>query len=956
MIFIGKWTLAAAGGGVVSVAQAGQLAVGSSTADPAQRLNAYGCAAKFVLQAASNGRYVTFDGGAYVANQATQGTATMFSVAPGAGGATRVTDLGVGGIAADQYDWNAVGSALGRVSPTSPPATAQFTQTIVTPGLVDFTQNGFPSTAPDLRWVDLSGADLSQVTFTLADLTSADLSGATLDAAVFVQATMTSARLVGATAHTVPVSFSEAHLEHADLSDAVFDVLGTQFTEVHLDGATLTGARLCEAQIATSGFPGAHLEGVDFTGAQVADCDFTGAHMSHAILLNGQVHTCDLSGADLTGAQLSNSPPGGSFLMQTMTLTADTNFTAASAQHMDFTGQDLRRIRFTHCDLTGSKLDRTQLDGADMSWAVLDECTITGNVAMHGVNLANSSLTGADLSGAQLGSIAQVFAVPQGAAGYQQFRTALTQGDGAAVAVAFAPHVKLVGTATVNENPAAPGRVWSVADQHDDFVVRLEEVASGASTSSALVVYQPSHAAVLTNAFMKGTKLTSANLYNVRASGVQLYGGVDLQGGALIEGAQFNNGNLAGIKLDQAYLYGVNFDYCLLFGASFDGAWLTPSASGGQASFNGASLPGASFKDANLADTIFTDAAVCVAQPAVTDTGTQKAAGVWLFDKPANASVAVLAQLKAASAQFTLPLQAAPLLEPGPIPAASALRTFFGRNGLALGATALVSVIDAAAHWQMTSAGDQYVISRGLSVEDDSATPALAVALGTDPLSRAAFHLPLSLEPDLGNGPVSTAIKHAFQKSGGVTLDPSASITVTQGNTDWEIVDDQHSIALWLQADGDTGAMDILARPTMPAVMALFTDNSYPLSRRATVSGGQAAPWAIDNDSDNPFNPIRNYIRFNAFTDEDGSLDLYGSWMRIVRLASGSAQRYYNYVLEVTGLPQGVLVESVICPNSLTVATNKSDHVPPEAWLRSRIPPRAPFCIPDADGNFTCPT
>lgn len=103
----------------------------------------------------------------------------------------------------------------------------------------------------DLRWLDLSGIDLSnailkKVRFDYSNLTGANLSNSDLTNARFC-----------------PTNLTNANLKGADLRGAI------------MPDSTLAGADLAGANF--SGM--LNLLGVDFTGANLAGADFTGANM-----------------------------------------------------------------------------------------------------------------------------------------------------------------------------------------------------------------------------------------------------------------------------------------------------------------------------------------------------------------------------------------------------------------------------------------------------------------------------------------------------------------------------------------------------------------------------------------------------------------------------------------------------------------------------------------------------
>ncbi len=1029
MSFFGKWTLTQ-GANVVQIDPTSfLLKVAAAPTNGSDKFNAYGTATAFILQA-SNGKYVVSSGNGYAATMDAGGAMNQYSLVDGGAGITRILDLGVNGTGATQYFWNVAGNALNGLAKTnSPPATTNFVQGVVTPGLAKILAQGFQS-PPDLTWVNLSGTDFTQaqamLVFTQSILTHADMShtqfnqGTPFDTSSAQYVNFSNATLTGC-------SFSTVHLENSNFTNA--ELSGADVSNSFLNDATLTGVKLGQdSNLANANFTGAKMQGAvltnsfnigptDFTGADLTGASFTGAtvmgpmtinnaNLTKAMLNNAWYWTITdgaktyvivqgygkswyqqslgvaagtnynapsqfyipralkdalqpgpvsssvveafaVNGIVLSGAAVVAAKQNVTIIPNAIKLNSNTNLTGANLQCIDFRGYDLSNMLLSHADFSGSKLDNTKLNGADMSYGDFTGVTFTGTVPMFGAILANANLTNADLTSAQMGSIAEKFTLLSTSSDYQKLLDGLNAGNPAGVTKVtqvFAAQGITLTNPTIVPSQFAPGRVWEILSGQQTYVVRLDAGAGG-----ALTVSQPSTAAILTNAYMKGTTLTSANLYQVRASGIQLYGGAKLDGNAIVEGAQFNNGNLANINLKQAKLYGANFDYCVLNNADFSGAYLTVNSAGGQASFNTANLQGAVFSDAQLANAIFTDAAVSVAQPS-----SAQPAGVWLFDIPPQNAGIVISELTTASNpqfNFSMDKQAAGKLLPGTVDPMIVKQ--FTNKGIALSPNAVVSLMGEGPYWQIADGPTTYVIFEGC--DTTNYTPALGVATSTNPLADAEFYIPYSLESDLQPGTVTPSVINFFKIAGGITLSPSAKVSVLQQYTDWQIVDTSANFSLWLGLSKSC-VLQVTVTPSTPSLHQTFTNFSTPLSRRATVTLNTTTKiWAINNDSDNPFNPIVNYIKFNIIKNAQNGLDAYGSQLRIKRLVGANQQEYQNISCDVTILPQKDLVDTTICPNSMAVKSNVTDQLPFDQWMRARVLPRAPLCVPSGDGTYYCP-
>ena len=156
---------------------------------------------------------------------------------------------------------------------TLPPGTERWRY-----GDTDGPLSGHDFRGADLKYVDLSNADLRAVNFKDADLTSADLRGANLEGAVFDDTDLKSADLRRAVLRNAtiepPARFEEAaDLRGADLRNADFTcrTCTVQWSAVstighaHLDDADLRGVNFGRTVIAYSAFDGADLRGADLS-------------------------------------------------------------------------------------------------------------------------------------------------------------------------------------------------------------------------------------------------------------------------------------------------------------------------------------------------------------------------------------------------------------------------------------------------------------------------------------------------------------------------------------------------------------------------------------------------------------------------------------------------------------------------------------------------------------------
>ena len=260
--------------------------------------------------------------------------------------------------------------------------------------LPDGTVRGARLTMVHLEGANLSGADLRNAWIYVADLTGADLSDVTFD---------------GASLDTV--TFLDADLSGADFRNAVvesMDVRGADFTGALLDGGTFNSA---------SGQPiglpqgwvvqGPNLWGpyMRATSTAAYNADLSGLDLSHAVFTNVLLSGSDVEGMDLSSATFRRFgivlatgapaalPPGYAFVDGNL-VGPSVNFVGTDVAGIDLHGRDLHDSNFYGADLTGADLSGADLRSTTFRDAVLVDADLTG------ADLSGADLLGADLTGA----------------------------------------------------------------------------------------------------------------------------------------------------------------------------------------------------------------------------------------------------------------------------------------------------------------------------------------------------------------------------------------------------------------------------------------------------------------------------------------------------------------------------------------------------------------------------
>lgn len=917
--FLGKWTLAFSENDFIGVGPRGKLVINQTE----QRFNAYGTADGLILQAASTpgdgaGKYVAYHNGGYQAFLKRDGEVTLFAVEDAGGRQIRLVDLGIKGQGSEVYYLNVVGQTLGRIGKSgNPPATTLFSRNIITQGLDFIRKRG--GNGADLAWVYLKGVQFTAgIAFSNAVFSNANLEEASLPKARFQ------------TAQLDQVNLRKANLTGANLNNA------------SLLKSDLTGARLTQAVMNRIQGREAVLEGADLSRSSLNDADFTGAKLKQALLAGAVINGINFTDTDLREVQMSNpgDPDKRTIYLKNARISSKTNFAGAQMQYMNLTGQKLDHIVMAHTDLTGSAMDNVTLNNADLSYAILTNVSLTGNIHMHGANLSNAFMPGAILTGAQMGSLSVAFRVTAQDE-FKQFKTALQQNDIVTVKQIYVNNgIILEGEVVIRPSPYTPERVWEVLTATKTYTVRLETTARSDDT---LTVYETVTAANLENAYMMNVDLRSANLYNVCASGVQLFGlKARLDGNAILEKAQFDTANLSGVNLMQAVLNGVNFNNANLVGVQFQGSILGLDDTGGQATLKNANLQGANFADVVISKVMFTDAAVSVANEA----NPGKADGVWLFSITSSQANTCLAELNDGQHLFNLDISLEEKMAPGKV--SPELREAFAENEVNLTEDALISGQEVGFQWQINDGADSYLIRE--SCDQEKYTPALVV---TSNNSTVSFTIPLNLEQDLNNGPVAQSVKKAFWVNGSINLSDAARVAVQTVPVVWQIMDPPFSYILWRGLKDYSLAL--FARPGIPNLAALFSEHSIALSQRTLVTSSESNSWQLDNDGNNPYNRLTGYIRFNLIKNNDGALDVYAFALRVLGTSADNEEEYKNIICGVTQLSEAKFSDDTVCPNSAFVRTNRTNQLSFRNWMRARVLPKPPFCIPAIDGTYYCP-
>ena len=543
--------------------------------------------------------------------------------------------------------------------------------------------------------------------------------------------------------------FTKANLTGAVLTNA--DLTGATFSNCTLDGAFLTNCTLTNTNFTGSTLLGTHLDGATFEGTILSQTSLAGAVFKKSDLTRviadpiPEFYNTPLQPpsptnprTSLAGCRLNRSLIANDWSM--LDLTGATILDLPSPL-----SSEAKPLKANYAILTGlnnNNLVGLTLQNAVFDYAVLDELGLNSSdqgmsdltnasfilATMHGTNFSGAILKGANLTGAQLGNLSQLFTLP---AGYETHLNAGPTVD-TALRDQFAQHgITLSATATLST--LATARVWQLNDAGNKIIytVRLEDESDDVQV---LTVYAPASAASLVNAYMPDAILTGANLHGVVASDAQFYGGKALVDGfAILEEVEFNDANLGNVNFTQANLYGANLSGAQLFNAKFIHACLSPSANGVATNLSYANLQGADFTDATLDGANLANAATAINVPTKV---MAKQGGVYLFSLPYSGDKATLAQytteLDAATTGFTLPYNGDTTTLEQYLAALNSnnlapLKIAFLKHQppIVLSANAQIKVIEVDSVWQIVDGTQSYTL---WTDPDESGTTKLYVA------------------------------------------------------------------------------------------------------------------------------------------------------------------------------------------------------------------------------------
>ncbi|MEE3507417.1 MULTISPECIES: DUF2169 family type VI secretion system accessory protein [unclassified Pseudomonas] len=243
----------------------------------------------------------------------------------------------------------------------------------------------------DLSGVDMSGAVLSGVYFERCQLKDAKLNGAAMNDGVFIDCDLTR------------VNMCEAHLkgaffQHCNIDDAKFS--GARISELYATGCSLLRTQFTAAILPQAQFVDCALDNADFTraglaGASFHTCTLTAVSAVEADLSKSSLHACAVDCLQVSGADLEQA----SWSQVTGTAVDAKAVKAANFrldQSCQLSGICLDAAQLQRASFQGVNLRGASLKGTTLKKALISRCDLRDSDGYH-LNAVQADFTGSDL-------------------------------------------------------------------------------------------------------------------------------------------------------------------------------------------------------------------------------------------------------------------------------------------------------------------------------------------------------------------------------------------------------------------------------------------------------------------------------------------------------------------------------------------------------------------------------
>ncbi|GAA3936197.1 hypothetical protein GO495_14140 [Chitinophaga oryziterrae] len=805
----------------------------------------------------------------------------------------------------------------------------------------------------DLTLANFSKAVMPGAVFNKAILTRTNLDGAVLTNASFLNARMDGTIFDNTNLtnciFSEPASFSRERNNLTSFRNATlnFSTLNKEWSYLDLRETVLQGLNATvnldyleavHSNLSGRDFTGYHLDDADFSGATLNDTVFKNAVMNRARLKAVKGEKTIFAGAVLNAASFSNSQE-----LNIATVLKGADFTNARLNNALFINADLGPYISASKVSTPSKFNGAEMMNGDFSNVNLTEALLSGGIAMHNTNFTGALFKKANLSGARMGAFSTLFEMLEGTETYKRLLQHLTLLDPYGIAEIFKQYGYSLSPKGALIKVEIAGMAWSINTEGSSSVSYQVLKWTSSDSKTVLIVSRPVSAATLSDAIMIDANLDQADLRNVTATKLELYGPNVKIIGAKLQGIKLSNSNLTGIDLTQAVLYKAVLNGASLINVKLTGANLT------EAILNDCNLQGAVFTGTQLDGVTLSGSAVSV------NIAQTKTAGVFLLASSASMSQhkALLDELE----KVTEPLIADAITRycsllndscnmPRLRKEIPAFRDTFSEE-------AILTVVKRDKQWSITDKTIIYTIEYSplknqilLFPATDKKSPIVAV---TDTLDACIKTL---------NDKSMSSLLSLYTDLAGI-FSTDAVIEVIDKSKTWRIVetDSQKSsikeYRVWYGYSA-RGMSGLYMQPLFPKLKDILDKAGVRLRTQAWISKGTVIDsWNIDNDLLNPDNQDTGYVKIEVIKQSSGNVSFYGTNLRVVQINDKRQpeffiRSYQSTVLAKSGTTtqdcgadgsNSVFGPDTICPNRMKFSTNRLERRPWEEMLRaSRFP------------------
>jgi len=614
---------------------------------------------------------------------------------------------------------------------------------------------------------------------------------------------------------------------------------------------------------------------------------------------------------------------------------------------------------------------------AHMIGAFMEGCDFTNanmeHVQLYGATITYATLNNANLTGAQLGTNATIFAIAQNDTsaqyGYEAFLKAMETPVLDGIVSVFGHYGYRLSDIECRVAPNREGaeKTWTITDKSvtpsKNYAVALTVVDPSPKKYEIKVFFDGARPAILDYSNMACVTLTQANLTACSLRSCQLY-----NNGQTGQSAMLNQTNLADAVLDGANLYyadftgatlsGTSFANTNLMGAMFKNVVLNAGSNGRSASFTDANLQGTDFSAATIMGANFMNAAISLPIPGVTGNVTNGVPLRRILKKDVDFS-ACLDELNSAASAIEIddptPWQLASILNGKNI---AAVQGILAEKNITISERATITSINEQSTWQIKGKGSALASYNIVAGYDDRFTVAYNVIDLED--NEIICNIPYTTA--LGLGAVSTDLANLLKANSTNKIKLPAEPTLEKNPVPniWKIDDGpRKNYIVWQSVKLSGGATPTLGRimivrTPFSALRAAFQKfgglREQSTVRKPEMQVDNTITWILDVGKNDAFYTNTGYVQFKIVASPAVNpefLDIYGYTMRTLGVGTNGLAVFRDFNCDPTLISEDRMDDQTMLPNNSRKYINKEKRRPFNEWMfayREYVEP--PTCVP----------